>query len=173
MRALPRGNRVIFINMDAVEIPDEWLRQAAAAGRLLRDAPDDSARKRVLRTKGGLWAKLAPTLAKVSHDKCWYCEVKQERSDMPVDHYRPKGQVSDARSHLGYWWLAFRVDNFRFSCTYCNSRRVDVEGGTSGGKQAQFPLIDDSKRAIMPNDPLRLEEPLLLSSAISRVRLNR
>jgi len=152
--------------MDAVEISDEWLRQAAAAEKLLRDAPDDSARKRVLKARGSLWAKLAPALAKVSNDKCWYCEVKQERSDMPVDHYRPKGLVSDARSHPGYWWLAFRIDNFRFSCTYCNSRRVDVEGGTSGGKQAQFPLVDDSKRAFASNDPLRLEEPLLLDPIV-------
>jgi hypothetical protein len=153
--------------MDDVEVPEEWVREAAAAEKLLYEAPDDKTRKKVLRAKRGLWAKLAPALAKVSNNKCWYCEVRQRRSDMPVDHYRPKGSVSDAKAYEGYWWLAFRPNNFRFSCTYCNSRRVDVQGGTAGGKQDHFPLVEESRRALTPCDRLGLEQPLLLDPIVA------
>ncbi len=35
--------------------------------------------------------------------------------------------------------MAFDWKNYRYVCTYCNSRRVEVE--TAGGKQDHFPLL--------------------------------
>jgi hypothetical protein len=52
--------------------------------------------------------------------------------------------------------------NFRYSCTFCNSRRVDAEGGTAGGKQDHFPLSRASRRAWSEADDHDAEVPLLL-----------
>ncbi len=61
-----------------------------------------------------------------------------------------------------YWWLAFDYRNYRFACTYCNSRRKDKEFGTAGGKQQEFPLARDGVRASGPDDDIKAERPLLL-----------
>ena len=93
---------------------------------------------------------------------CWYCETKDSRSDNAVDHFRPKGRVAGESTHTGYWWPAFDWNNLRFSCTYCNGRRRDIEHGTAGGKQDEFPLAEGSKRAESYSDRLDDEVPLLL-----------
>jgi hypothetical protein len=84
------------------------------------------------------------------------------RSDNNVDHFRPKGEVAEATSHGGYWWLAFALDNFRYSCTFCNSYRKDRETAGGGGKQDHFPLFDENARACKEGDPLGNESPKLL-----------
>ena len=84
------------------------------------------------------------------------------RSDNAVDHFRPKSR---------YWWLALNYENLRFSCTFCNSRRIDREGGTEGGKGAEFPIVgvlatgtddslDDEEAVLL--DPCTEEDPDLL-----------
>ncbi|MEU1685325.1 hypothetical protein [Micromonospora sp. NPDC005707] len=108
-----------------------------------------------------MWRELKTLISSINSNKCWYCESRDMRSDNAVDHFRPKGRVARER-HEGYWWLAFDPRNYRFSCTFCNSRRVDEEGGTSGGKQDAFPLADGSKRAVAPDDTLEGEFPVLL-----------
>jgi len=70
-----------------------------------------------------------PSLEQLSREKCWYCETKQERSNMAVDHFRPKSGVAECAAHPGYWWLALAADNYRFACTYCNSLLKDGEAG--------------------------------------------
>ena len=85
-----------------------------------------------------VWRSCKATLKAASNDKCYYCEIKDDRSDGVVDHYRPK-------SH--YKWAAFTFDNFRFACTYCNSRRTDPSTGEVGGKGADFPLLEGCSRA--------------------------
>src|SRR5262245_27764752 len=108
-----------------------------------------------------VWTSLKEVLRDLSHGKCWYCESVDPRSDNAVDHYRPKGNVKDSDPpHDGYWWLAFDRDNYRFSCTYCNSIRNSDK--TSGGKQDYFPLWEESKRARSADDDLDDELPLLL-----------
>lgn len=101
-------------------------------------------------------------LGELSAAKCWYCEQREIRSDNPVDHFRPKGAVAEAASHEGYWWLSFVWDNYRYSCTFCNSKRVDQATGISGGKADHFPLVSESQRAHTPVDDLDAELPLLL-----------
>jgi hypothetical protein len=67
-------------------------------------------------------------LQNLFHNKCAYCESKIAGSqDTDIEHYRPKGRVSDAdRSgvvHHGYWWLAMDWTNLVLACMHCNQRR--------------------------------------------------
>ncbi|AUN97331.1 hypothetical protein C0V70_04235 [Bacteriovorax stolpii] len=110
----------------------------------------DKARKHIISENSSLWSELKDILSQQSNHKCWYCESLELRSDNPVDHFRPKNKVAEAKKHTGYWWLAFDWKNYRFSCTYCNSRRVFTD--TDGGKQDHFPLFEPPKRAGLPGE---------------------
>jgi uncharacterized protein (TIGR02646 family) len=144
---------VRWVDPERVEnaLPPDWYRKAREAASELDNASDEEARRVVLKSKASVWQAAKVVLKRVMEDKCWYCETPNPRSDNAVDHFRPKSR---------YWWLAFDVDNLRFSCTYCNSRRVDEEGGTSGGKQDEFPVAGDAAKA--SSDSLDAEEALLL-----------
>lgn len=98
-----------------------------------------------------LWGDAKARLKKISNGKCWYCEARQERSDNAVDHFRPKSI---------YPWLAFKLSNFRYVCTFCNSIRTNPETGESGGKGDHFPLFN-SPRAT-DSTSLGLEDVVLL-----------
>ncbi|MFL7866374.1 HNH endonuclease family protein [Vibrio cincinnatiensis] len=117
------------------------------------------ARKKAIAAKSNVWSLLSDILAKRSYGKCWYCESNELRSDNPIDHFRPKGKVAECPDHPGYWWLAFEWSNYRYACTYCNSRRVEVE--TAGGKQDHFPVFTppDWNRS---KDDNNAEKPKLL-----------
>src|SRR5579872_4368421 len=144
-----------YIDLGRLILPDGWLARASSAAAAVAQgaSPDDHA---------SVWKELKDRLADLSHNKCWYCELKIARSDNAVDHFRPKGRVSDAlREHPGYRWLAFDQTNYRYSCTFCNSRRRDQEGDTVGGKADRFPLLDESNRVYV-SGPVTGEEPLLL-----------
>ena len=103
------------------------------------DAAKTKARKAAFTYKSTVWSSLKDVLAEPSKGKCWYCETNEIRSDNPIDHFRPKNRVSDCIDHPGYWWLAFDWKNYRYTCTYCNSRRVEVD--TAGGKHDHFPIF--------------------------------
>ena len=139
-----------FIDTALVNPPAGWADKAKAAYSAVIEKGKDVDKYSVI------WRDLKEELAKASHDKCWYCEIKQERSDNAVDHFRPK-------SH--YKWLAFAIGNFRYSCTYCNSRRIDQETGLTGGKGDSFPLKDEAKRAKKPGDEVG-EEAVLLNPCV-------
>lgn len=130
-----------YVDIDDLQLPDGWHQEAEAATRTVLQGDA------VPREYDEIWRGLKASLAKLLHDKCWFCETPITRSDNAVDHFRPKGRVSDAeREHVGYRWLAFERANFRYACTFCNSRRIDVEHGTSGGKADRFPLLDEAVR---------------------------
>ncbi len=64
---------------------------------------------------------------------CAFCSTEitiQERDD--VEHFRPKKGVAEDKNHPGYWWLAYRFDNYLWCCQRCN--RIE--------KQNKFPLLD-------------------------------
>jgi hypothetical protein len=132
---------VRYVDIEGLHLPDGWFGEAEAATRAVLQneiVPGD---------RDDIWRGLKAKLAELLHDKCWYCETPIPRSDNAVDHFRPKGRVSDAeREHSGYRWLAFETRNFRYSCTFCNSRRIDVVHGTSGGKADRFPLLNEALR---------------------------
>jgi uncharacterized protein (TIGR02646 family) len=98
-----------------------------------------------------VWGKAKDRLKKVSNGKCWYCEARQDRADNAVDHFRPKSI---------YPWLAFKLSNFRYACTFCNSIRTNLETGDSAGKGDHFPLFSINRAAGIAQ--LSLEDVVLL-----------
>ena len=141
-------------------VPQEWVAQSEAALDELRQAANRDERAAVLAQKASVWRELKDALASLSGDKCWYCETPKLRSDGAVDHFRPKGRVFEAPSHEGYWWMAFDYGNFRFACTYCNSRRLGAD--TEGGKADHFPLLKEGMRALSEESAVKDEYPVLL-----------
>ena len=146
-------------------IPDEWGKKASKAFNAIKELPPED-RIDAINERAEVWQELKPFLDKYSNGKCWYCESSEDRSDNTVDHFRPKGKVIECQNlnHYGYWWLAFKLENFRFSCTFCNSRRKDLSRGTCGGKHNHFPLFDEKLRA-EEYDDLEREQPYLLDPA--------
>lgn len=144
-----------YVNRTKLVKPTGWLARAEAATQAVANGEDPNGH-------GNVWRELKDGLANLLHDKCWYCESAVDRSDNAVDHFRPKGKVSDATNpHTGYRWLAFDESNFRYACTYCNSRRKDLENGTAGGKADRFPLVNEALR-VYAVGPVTAEQPLLL-----------
>ena len=142
-----------FIDIDDLVRPAGWDFRAANATAALGPATDFN---------DTVWRDLKDGLADLLHDKCWYCESTIARSDNAVDHFRPKGRCIDAANpHTGYRWLAYDYKNYRYSCTFCNSRRKDLAHGTAGGKADHFPLMNEAQRLYAPG-PLYQEVPTLL-----------
>jgi len=146
---------VRYIDQDRVEceLPQNWKDMVRDAtdhvGKMVTEAREKAfaegragneieevvakARSSAIKARASLWQEAGKALRKVSARKCWYCEARQDRSDMPVDHFRPKNRVAECPEHPGYHWLAFDWRNYRYACTYCNSHRRDVDHGTAGG----------------------------------------
>lgn len=145
-----------YIDTQSLKMSADWEARAKEAFDAVSKAAD-SDRKAVFKQYGDVWSDLKEELRKLSNKKCWYCESIDARSDNAVDHFRPKGNVKGADPpHGGYWWLAFKCENYRFACTYCNSPR------SGGGKADNFPLVDENKRARKNTDYIDDEDPLLL-----------
>ncbi len=103
---------------------------------------------------GSKWSAFKPNFIEKFGDKCWYSEVPRIGTDFDVDHFRPKGAVKIDKTHYaeridaagvseqhpGYWWLAFDVRNYRYSCIEANRPRGE------GGKHDYFPLTDEATR---------------------------
>lgn len=106
-----------YINLEELTLPPGWSEEARRALDKVRCAPPDQ-RADVIAKNSKVWRKLKARLKKLSNGKCWYCEEKTAHGD--VDHRRPKNKVDEAPAHGGYWWKAFDLDNFRYSCPLCN-----------------------------------------------------
>ena len=158
-----------FVDLTKLELPPGWEERAQRALQEVSDLDDDN-RASVISRRKAIWTVLRPELGKLSDKKCWYCEVKvkPERSDVPIDHFRPKNRVNkkDCEGHPGYWWLAFDWKNFRYSCTHCNSSHHDTTTDMTGGKADRFPLRDEAKRCRTPADLLSEEQPVLLDPTV-------
>jgi hypothetical protein len=113
----------------------------------------------------GLWAKLKNEMADLSSGKCWYCESRETRSDLAVDHFRPKNEVKECATHHGYWWLAFDPSNYRFACDLCNSSHENEAAGKTLGKSTHFPLLNEGTRVFDPSLNLKNERVALLDPA--------
>jgi hypothetical protein len=142
------------------KLPEGWEDKAKEAYETVL-AVSPEGRSGAINRFSHLWTQLKDILHSHFHGKCWYCEAIQERSDNAVDHFRPKNKVFECPKHGGYWWLAFKWLNYRYSCTFCNSRRLNKDG-VAGGKHDHFPLEEEQKRAYTPEDDLDAEQPLLL-----------
>lgn len=104
-----------------------------------------------------VWSEIKGLYADLSHGKCWYCESREGRSDNAIDHFRPKSK---------YPFLAFSPTNFRYACTFCNSRRRNPETGEAEGKGDHFPLFRNSPLA-KTKDELVQERPILIDPCIA------
>ena len=121
-------------------------------------------------------------LEQLFHGKCAYCETYYSASaPVDIEHYRPKGAVSEDPAHPGYWWLAMSWDNLLPSCIDCNRKRkqVVVQPGTSlaelqrlsrtsdgrvkgSGKKDSFPIATGGIRAVPEMTVFAAEAALLL-----------
>jgi hypothetical protein len=150
-----------FIDTSSLVLPEGWEERAKAALAAVA-ALDAAERAKAINARSAIWAELKPALQALSHNKCWYCESVDRRSDNAVDHFRPKNSAKGSArfpantAHPGYWWLAFDHRNYRFCCTFCNSLRKSA-AGTSGGKQDYFPLWDEGHRDRLAEDDRDLE----------------
>lgn len=170
-----------WIDIDQLEIPDGWQAKADKALNELRQeiklaeqeacltGKDISVARRKAISEGlnkssrkKIWRDLAPYLAKLRNGKCWYSESLNPGSNKDVDHFRPKNRVDEDPDHEGYWWLAFDWRNYRYSCQWCNQRRVDTANNTNGGKWDSFPLSGAFRASRQEVDKLEMEDIDLL-----------
>jgi len=100
-----------------------------------------------------LWSDLKEHLQDLFDHRCAYCDGGYEAFGYgDVEHYRPKGRVTEDPTHPGYWWLAYEPSNYLPSCQLCNQK----------AKKNHFPIA--GVRARGPGDSLENEKPLLLRS---------
>ncbi len=170
-----------WVDIDEIEFPNDWQARADKALNELRKEIEDAeqaarlagediaaARKTAIteglkkKSRQQVWRDLAKPLSVLRKYKCWYSESKNPTSDKDVDHFRPKNRVAEDPDHEGYWWLAFNWRNYRYSCQWCNQRRVDAANGTDGGKLDHFPVAPRSFRARQEADRWESEEVELL-----------
>lgn len=119
--------------------------------------------------------------------KCAYCEVFTSAGfDGDVEHYRPKGGVTDADrvqfKHPGYWWLAMAWENLVLSCQHCNQSRRQLihEPGQdeaaivrelqerrlrTTGKKNRFP-VEGNAWVTAHDADIAVEAPLLLDPTV-------
>ncbi|MGB7311311.1 MAG: hypothetical protein WA939_00130 [Nodosilinea sp.] len=169
-----------WVDISKLEIPDDWEATAEATLNELReeiqqaeqqaaaDGADVRAARKAAITRGlklqsrtDIWRTLATPLAELSNGKCWYSESLNPGSDKDIDHFRPKNRVDEDPDHEGYWWLAFKWRNYRYSCQWSNQRRVNTPGSTRGGKSDRFP-VSGSFRASQETENWELEDIDLL-----------
>src|SRR5690606_25852655 len=142
-----RGSIMRWIDLTQLNVSTEWQSKATATHKAIDSDPNLNSSK-----YPNMLTELKEELKTLSHGKCWYCDSRENRSDNAVDHFRPKSK---------YKWLTYNPNNFRFACTFCNSRRTDHASGQTGGKGDHFPLLDPTTKANNQAE-LRSEKYILL-----------
>lgn len=168
--------RLIDYDPDLLTLPPNWKNRAIALKSKIAAESDDKARSLLINSNQALWKEVKNELAKLSNYKCWYTDSPQAGTDVDVDHFRPKNRIAELKNnvppHTGYWWLAFELKNYRYSCIVANRRRTDIETNNTGGKSDYFPILDEKNRAWIPTQNCDEEQPLLLDPCkLSDVRL--
>jgi hypothetical protein len=129
------------------------------------DCGTDKVKLTELFKKSPHWTKLRPQLIALAGRKCWYCEGEVSHNRLAVDHFRPKGGVVEEPTHIGYYWLAYEVGNFRLICEFCNSSTDDDPTGKRVTKIHHFPLLNPNTRIRVPGarpETIEKELPILL-----------
>lgn len=145
--------------------PADWLADAQAASDALVAAQSELERDAIIVQNEKLWRdnRIRDWLLGLFHNKCWYTEAQEAVSAYHVDHYRPKGQVTDVgrtNPECGYWWLAFRWQNYRICGQLINVKKSDV-----------FPLVNGRRATLDDPGSLKLEAPSLLDPTTDDARL--
>ncbi len=163
---------MIYVQRDRMDEAGEvirpnnaWFERAAtASAKAIAEKDNHEANKAIY-----AHTEVRKALEHLFHDKCAYCESKiTATADWDVEHFRPKGGVAEREDHLGYYWLTYELYNLYPSCQHCNQRRKDRPRWAdptelpAGGKADQFPLVDESTRAMEPSDDVYAEHTLLI-----------
>lgn len=158
--------RLVKYEANNLPVSQEWRNKAIALKNALIAENDPLKRSEIIEKNSSLWSEVKPELAKLFNYKCWYTESIQKGTDVDVDHYRPKNRVAELRKnnpqHLGYWWLAFELTNYRYSCIVANRRRTDIVTNATGGKADHFPVWDEKDRVWDHLGNIEDEQPMLL-----------
>jgi hypothetical protein len=155
------------INYDPrkLTLPEGWAEKATQLKNQLIAAGDSAARAAILKDNP-VWSEVKSELRKLSHGKCWYTESVQLGTDVDVDHFRPKNRVAErcteGDAHPGYWWLAYALENYRYSCIVANRLRRDIETDRVGGKADRFPIANEATRAMTSDADWQAEKTLLI-----------
>ncbi len=107
--------------------------------------------------------------------KCWYSEALIGNGEFEIDHYRPKNRArqDDEKGIInkenGYWWLAYKLENYRLSGTLANIRRRDrlKDNSEVGGKGDLFPLDLVEGKIAEDEGSVFNEIPLLLDPVVA------
>lgn len=142
---------MIFVDLTKIDLPIEWTEHANALTEELIAKPAEERSNFIEQGRDRTWghADLLRAMRALVGNKCWYSEVPLEGADPNIDHFRPKGRVTEVDDALnktgikseGYWWWAFEPLNFRLASMHSNQRRVDID--TDGGKSDFFPVLGD------------------------------
>lgn len=145
--------------------PADWLADAQAVSDALETTKNEADRDALIEQHEKLWrdARIRDWLLNLFHNKCWYTEAQEAVSAYHVDHYRPKGRVTDVgrtNPEPGYWWLAFKWENYRICGQLINVKKSDV-----------FPLVSGYRATPDVPGSLKLEAPALLDPTTDDARL--
>jgi hypothetical protein len=148
--ALIKWDRYIFVYEDTIEacnFSEEWEQEVKDIISEVENAIAANQNPKFL----GKWSKLKVHLIDMFHGKCGYCEAWFTPTSFgDVEHYRPKGRVSEDKNHKGYYWLAYNPTNYLPACQLCNEP----------AKRDHFPI--EGTRACSKTDVLDEEKPLLI-----------
>jgi hypothetical protein len=96
---------VIRVYKSAV-VPAKLQVEGQAETEILKQAYEDGAEKFTFKASIYADKTVKDQLLADQNNKCCFCEaIAIESAD--VEHFRPKGKVTGATSHPGYYWLAY------------------------------------------------------------------
>ncbi len=120
--------------------PADWVAEANELTLALRAATTKDERNRIIELNEKLWRddRIRDWLLSQFNNKCWYTEAEDSVSAYHVDHFRPKGRItnSDGTFEDGYWWLSFNYENYVIAGQLINVKKRD-----------KFPILDGERRA--------------------------
>jgi len=145
---------MIHIDLEGKSPNEAWLKKAEDLTSQLLRLDSDEARHKLIDDNSKLWGELKPWLRELSHGKCWYSEATVCAGYGHVDHFRPKKEAKDldGNKEPGYWWLAFKWQNYCFSGSALNVP-----------KSTKFPIRDGTSRIAGPDQDEDDEFPYLLN----------
>lgn len=158
---------VRYVDVSNLIVPPAWAHHATVLRNRVAQCGADKKKLTALFKRSSYWTKLRPQLIALAGRRCWYCEGEVSNSRLEVDHFRPKGGVVEESetAHIGYYWLAYEVGNFRLICEFCNSSTDDDPTGKRVTKIHHFPLLNPNSRIRAPGvrpEVIEKELPVLL-----------
>jgi hypothetical protein len=147
--------------------PDTWLEKAEELTKQLKNATSEKEREEIIEKNEKHWKDniFRDWLISQFKGKCWYSEAQESVSSYHVDHFRPKGRVTnlDKSCREGYWWLAFKWDNYRISGELLNVKKRDWFPISYGSYAQPFDKNSLEIEAYVLLDPCVEEEAALIS----------